>query len=466
MKQALPVIALVGRPNVGKSTLFNVLTHSRDALVADYPGLTRDRQYGRCRHGTHDYIVIDTGGLCEESSGIEGTMGRQVRYAIAEADLILLMTDARHGLHANDPSIAQELRKTGKPILLVVNKSDGLPETAVHEFHALALGDPLAISSAHHRGINELLESIDAAFPESDTAAPPPENTDQRIAIAIVGRPNVGKSTLINRLLGEDRVIVFDEPGTTRDSIYIPFTRDGIDYTLIDTAGVRRRSKVSQAIEKYSVIKTLQAIDKAHIAISLVDAREGITEQDLNLMGMILDAGRGLIVGFNKWDGMTPEQKDHLFRQRDLKLDFLDFAEKFYISALHGSGVGNLFDAVAKVHAAASIDIATSKLTAILKSVVEEHQPPLVRGRRIRLKYAHQGGRNPCTIVIHGNQTESVPLAYKRFLMNTFRQKLRLVGVPIRLEFKSSDNPFKDQPNPLTERQQRKRKRLLRHIKK
>jgi GTP-binding protein len=460
----LPVIALVGRPNVGKSTLFNYLTKSREALVADYPGLTRDRQYGRVKHGKRACLVVDTGGIADDAEGIESLAGKQVRIALEEADVVFFLVDARAGLSASDKIIADNLRKLDKPVILVVNKTDGIDSNvAVADFHALALGEPVPISAAHGRGVPQLLAGIDRLLPNEEEIV---EETPKGIGIAVVGRPNVGKSTLVNRLLGEERVVVYDQPGTTRDSIYIPFERQGKMFTLIDTAGMRRRSKISESIEKFSVVKTLQAIEKSNVVIYLIDASEGVTDQDAHLLGLVLEAGRALIIGLNKWDGLTPEQKETVRRQLDLKLSFLDFAEKHPISALHGSGVGKLFDVIHTLYASAMLDMSTPMLTRILKEATDAHQPPMVDNRRIKLKYAHQGGRNPPTVVIHGVQTDALPSSYKRYLMNYFRAQLDLKGTPIRLEFKSPENPFHGRKNPLTERQQQKRKRLIRHSKK
>ncbi len=459
----LPVIALVGRPNVGKSTLFNYLTKSREALVADYPGLTRDRQYGRLKRGTRDCLIVDTGGIADDAEGIESLARKQVQIALQEADVILFLVDAREGLSASDKAIAETLRKLAKPVILVINKVDGIDATAATaDFYSLALGEPLTCSSAHGRGIPELLEKTDELLPKDTEIT---DENDKTIGIAIVGRPNVGKSTLVNRLLGEERVIVFDEPGTTRDSIYIPFERNGKRFTLIDTAGMRRRAKVSESIEKFSVIKSLQAIEKAHVVIYLIDAREGITDQDAHLLGLVLEAGRALIIGLNKWDGITSEQKNNIQRQLDVKLSFLEFAEKHPISALHGSGVGKLFDVVHTLYDSAMVNMSTPVLTRILKEATDAHQPPMVANRRIKLKYAHQGGRNPPIVVIHGVQTDALPISYKRFLTNYYREKLHLSGTPIRLEFKSPINPFHGQKNKLTERQLQKRKRLVKHYK-
>jgi len=461
----LPVIALVGRPNVGKSTLFNYLTRSREALVADFPGLTRDRQYGRVKHGNRACLVVDTGGIADDAEGIESFSRKQVQIALEEADVVCFMVDAREGLSASDKVIADSLRKLAKPVILVTNKVDGIDtNVALNEFYSLALGEPVACAASHGRGVPELLEKIYQLLPPE--VQPIVEDSSRGINIAVVGRPNVGKSTLVNRLLGEERVIVFDEPGTTRDSIYIPFERNGKQFTLIDTAGMRRRSKIAETIEKFSVIKSLQAIEKAHVVIYLVDASEGITDQDAHLLGLVLEAGRALIIGLNKWDGLSTEQKETVKRHLDVKLSFLDFAEKHPISALHGSGVGKLFDMVGKLYESSMLDMSTPTLTRIIKEATDAHQPPLVNGRRIKLKYAHQGGRNPPVVVIHGVQTDALPGSYKRYLVNYFRDKLKLAGTPIRLEFKSPVNPFHGQKSKLTDWQVEKRKRLLSRVKK
>ncbi len=460
----LPVIALVGRPNVGKSTLFNYLTRTRDALVADYPGLTRDRKYGRVKRGERDCLVVDTGGISDESEGIDSFAKKQVDIALDEADIIFFLVDAREGMNSSDEVIAHTLRRLNKPVVLVTNKIDGLnAEVATVDFYALALGEPVQIAASHGRGVSDLLAKIDELIPADEENI---EEEDKGISIAVVGRPNVGKSTLVNRLLGEERVVVFDEAGTTRDSIYIPFERNEQKFTLIDTAGMRRRAKVSLLVEKFSIIKALQAVEKANVVIYLIDAREGVTDQDAHLLGMVLEAGRALIIGLNKWDGISIDQKNTIKKQIEIKLPFLDFAEKHPISALHGSGVGKLFDVVHDLYAAAMVDMSTPVLSRILKEALAAHQPPLVRGRRIKLKYAHQGGRNPPTVVIHGVQTDSLPNAYKRFLMNYFRTQMALKGTPIRLVFKSAENPFKGQKNVLTDRQIKKRQRLVKHHKK
>ena len=458
----LPVIALVGRPNVGKSTLFNRLTRSRDALVADQPGLTRDRQYGVGRMGDRPYVVVDTGGLSGETEGVDVLMEQQVRLAIQEADHVLYLVDARDGLAGADEQIASELRKTGKPITVVANKSESLDsEVAASEFHALGLGRPVAISAAHGRGVKPLINKVLADLPQVEE----PANADKGVQIAVVGRPNVGKSTLINRLLGEERLVAFDKPGTTRDSIFVPFEYQGRSYTLIDTAGVRRRARIAEAIEKFSIIKTLQAMQQSNVVLLVLDAQQGITEQDATLAGHVMDSGRALVVVVNKWDGLHKDERERIKSELERKLPFLSFAQLMFVSALHGTGVGHLMEAVDSAFAAAIRDLKTSELTQVLEDAILEHQPPLVRGRRIKLRYAHQGGKNPPLIIIHGNQTESVPAAYQRYLVNRFRKTFRLWGTPVRIEFRTSDNPFKGRRNKLTPRQQHKRKRLMRFAK-
>ncbi len=457
----LPVIALVGRPNVGKSTLFNRLTRSRDALVADQPGLTRDRQYGVGRLGSRPYVVVDTGGISGEKEGVEVLMDRQVRLAIEEADHVFYLVDAREGLAGADEQIAAELRKTGKPITVVANKSESLDrEVAAAEFHALGLGEPVAISAAHGRGVKPLVNQVLATLPPAEEV---PEEERGGVQIAVVGRPNVGKSTLINRLLGEERLVAFDQPGTTRDSIRVPFEHEGRNYTLIDTAGVRRRARINEAIEKFSIIKTLQAMEAANVVLLVLDAHQGISEQDATLAGHVVDSGRALVVVINKWDGLRSDERERIKSELERKLPFLSFAEVMFISALHGTGVGHLMKAVDAAYRAAVSDLKTSDLTNILEQAVMEHQPPLARGRRIKLRYAHQGGKNPPIIVIHGNQTDAVPASYQRYLVNRFRKAFKLWGTPVRIEFRTGDNPFKGRRNKLTARQQQKRRRLMKH---
>jgi len=460
----LPVIVLVGRPNVGKSTLFNRLTGTRDALVADQPGLTRDRQYGVGRMGSTPYLIVDTGGISGEGSGVAALMERQVQAAIAEADHLLLLLDAKGGCTGADELIAEQLRRTGKPITLVANKSENLDrELAGIEFHALGLGEPVAIAAAHGQGVRALIDGVLKTLPEAVEEAA--DGADKGVQIAVVGRPNVGKSTLVNRLLGEERVVVFDQPGTTRDSVFISFTHDDRSYTLIDTAGVRRRARISEVIEKFSVIKTLQAIQQANVVLLVLDAQQGIGEQDATLAGHILESGRALVVVVNKWDGLSSRQREQIKTELDRKLMFLDFASRCFISALHGSGVGDLYAAVDAAYASATRNLSTPELTRILESSVQEHQPPLVRGRRIKLRYAHQGGQNPPIIVIHGNQAEAVPPSYRRYLVNRFRKVLALDGTPVLLQFRSGANPFEGRRNLLTQRQMRKRQRLKQFVK-
>ncbi|HHJ13303.1 MAG TPA: ribosome biogenesis GTPase Der [Gammaproteobacteria bacterium] len=461
----LPVIALIGRPNVGKSTLFNRLTRSRDALVADYPGLTRDRQYGKGKVGDRPYLVVDTGGLVGGETGLDGLMAEQVWQAVEEADAVIFLLDAREGIGPADQQIAERLRRSGKPHWLALNKADGQNTAEVTaDAWSLGLGEAIPVAAVHGRGVSGLMTRVLEALPRTDGVAA--SGRQDGIRIAVVGRPNVGKSTLTNRMLGEERVLAYDQPGTTRDSIAIDFERDGECYTLIDTAGVRRRSKVSEVIEKFSVIKTLQAIEDADVALLVLDAQCGeVTEQDAGLAGHILESGTAVVLVINKWDGLNVEQREWYRRELDRRLPFLGFAERHFVSALHGSGVGDLFGAVRAAHRAASIKIGTPELTRLLEQAVQEHQPPLVRGRRIKLRYAHQGGQHPPVIVIHGNQTARLPRSYKRYLNNFYRQALGLVGTPIRLEFRTGDNPYKDRRNKLTPRQQRKRKRLLRRVK-
>jgi len=457
----LPVIALVGRPNVGKSTLFNVLTGTRDALVADLPGLTRDRKYGYGRNGPVPYLAVDTGGLVTEAEGIEELMARQTMRAIEEADRVLFLVDAREGLTPTDHFVAQTLRKLGKYVIVVANKAEGFETAnAVADFYQLGLGEPQAISSAHGDGIRALLERTLEGFEATDAA---PETGDE-IRVAVIGRPNVGKSTLINRLLGEERLIAFDQPGTTRDAVFVPFEREGRRYTLIDTAGVRRRARVEEAIEKFSIIKALQAVDSAHVVIGVIDAHDTVAEQDASLFGLVAERGRALLIAVNKWDGIPSDKRDEIRTGLDLRLPFLDFAPIHFISALHGTGVGELIRGVAHAYDAAMREMATPELTRVLETAIQQHQPPLVRGRRIKLRYAHQGGRNPPIIVVHGNQVQHVPDAYKRYLSNVFRKNFRLEGTPVRVEFRSDENPFKGKRNPLTPRQRRSRQRMMKRV--
>ena len=434
----LPVIALVGRPNVGKSTLFNVLTGTRDAIVADVPGVTRDRQYGFGRVGPMPYVAIDTGGLVENPIGIETQMRVQTERAIEEADRFIFIADARAGLTHQDQFVARELRRAGKPVFLAVNKAESLDTAVVSaDFHALALGEPICISATHGQGTDELMARVLEGLEPGEA-----ESTSSAIRIAVIGRPNVGKSTLVNRLLGQERVITSEVAGTTRDSILVPFHRDDHDFLLIDTAGVRRRSKVEDVIERVSVAKTLQAIEHAHVVIHLVDAHEQVGEQDASVLGLALQRGRALIIAVNKWDHIPTEQRDDIRRQMELKLDFVPYAPVHFISARHGTGVGDLVGDVIHAYESAMREMRTQDLTRVLENAMTVHQPPLVHGRRIKLRYAHQGGRNPPRIVIHGNQTVHVPDAYARYLSNVFRKNFDLFATPVSVEFRSDKNPF------------------------
>ncbi len=462
----LPVVALVGRPNVGKSTLFNRITRSRDALVANYSGLTRDRKYGRARFADRDFIVIDTGGISGNEDGIDAEMASQSLLAIEEADIILLLVDAREGLAAADRAIADHLRQSGKTAFLLVNKTDGLdPELALLDFYELALGRPWPVSASHGRGVPSMLEAVTGEFAEVEPGEQVAQ-TSRGLKIAIVGRPNVGKSTLVNRMLGEDRVVVYDQPGTTRDSIYIDYERDDKSYTLIDTAGVRRRKNVSLTVEKFSIVKALQAVQDANVVILVMDGQENIVDQDMHLLGYAIDSGRALVLAVNKWDGLDDHQRRQIRSDIDRRLHFVDFAKVHYISALHGSGVGNLYKSIDEAYLAATADLSTPRLTRILQDAVADHSPPLVNGRRIKLRYAHPGGANPPIVVIHGNQVDSVPDSYRRYLEKVYRRELKLFGTPIRIQFRGQDNPFAGRRNTLTARQQAKRQRLKTHVRK
>ncbi|WP_117233629.1 ribosome biogenesis GTPase Der [Vibrio maerlii] len=485
----VPVVALVGRPNVGKSTLFNRLTRTRDALVADFPGLTRDRKYGQAQLGEHEFIVIDTGGIDGTEEGVETKMAEQSLAAIDEADVVLFMVDGRAGLTPSDEAIAKHLRKLEKPSILVVNKVDGIDaDAASADFWQLGVDDMYQIAAAHNRGVTVLIEHAlnpfaeklnaeqgeitdltefeDAEeeqldFTEEEAEAEFQRLQDQPIKLAIIGRPNVGKSTLTNRILGEERVVVYDMPGTTRDSIYIPMERDDREYVLIDTAGIRRRKNINQAVEKFSVVKTLKAVEDANVVLLIIDARENISDQDLSLLGFALNAGRSIVIAVNKWDGLDNDVKESVKKELDRRLGFVDFARIHFISALHGTGVGHLFESVEEAYKSATTRVGTSVLTRIMKMATDDHQPPLVRGRRVKLKYAHAGGYNPPIVVIHGNQVTDLPDSYKRYLMNYYRRSLEIMGTPIRIRFQNSANPFEGKTNKLTLSQERKRKRLM-----
>lgn len=461
----IPVIALVGRPNVGKSTLFNRLTRSRDALVADFPGLTRDRKYGESRLGDRPFVVIDTGGITGDEAGVDTSMAQQAAAAIEEADLVLFMVDAREGLNASDEGLVTRLRQLNKAFHLVINKIDGLDEeVATGDFYSLGIEHMHAIAASQGRGVSHLVQSVLACFPEAEDA-PEREGFTDSVRVAIVGRPNVGKSTLVNRLLGEERVVVFDQPGTTRDSIYIDYERDDKKYTLIDTAGVRRRKNVSEVVEKFSIVKTLKAIDDAHVTILVMDAHEGIVDQDMHLLGHCIDKGRALVLAINKWDGIESGERDWIKKELDRRLRFAEFADTHFISALHGTGVGHLYRSVNNAYASATRKLNTNALSTILESAVFDHPPPMVNGRRIKLRYAHAGGQNPPLIVIHGNQTGNVPNSYRRYLEKTYRRELDLVGTPVRIEFRTSENPYAEKRNKLTQRQVQRKRRMMAHVK-
>jgi GTP-binding protein len=461
----IPVIALVGRPNVGKSTLFNRLTRTRDALVANHAGLTRDRKYGEGSIEGRRFIVVDTGGISGEEEGIDSVMAGQSLLAIQEADIVLFMVDSRDGLTSADHMIARHLRVNNKKTFIVANKIDGMdPDVALAPFYELGMGEIHPTTATHGRGVMSMMEAVLEDIPE--TPADLSTDVATGIKIAIVGRPNVGKSTLVNRMLGEERVVVFDQPGTTRDSVYINYERFDKPYTLIDTAGVRRRKNVALAVEKFSIVKTMQAISDANVVVLVMDASEGVVEQDLHLMGSVIDAGRALVIALNKWDGLEDSHKQYVKNELERRLRFVDFANIHFISALHGTGVGNLYKSIEQAFHAATDKFSTNFLTRILEDAVREHQPPIVAGRRIKLRYAHPGGHNPPIIVIHGNQTGEVPAHYVRYLEKTYRRVLNLHGTPIRIEFKSSENPFAGKKNELSARQYAKKKRLMEHASK
>jgi len=456
------VIALVGLPNVGKSTLFNRLTKTRDALVADQPGLTRDRNYGEGKVGPHPYIVVDTGGLGDSNKGIDGLMMSQAMVAIEESDAVLFLVDGRAGLSAGDKTIADRLRRSGKPLMLVINKAEGRDvDLITSEFYELAYEHTVVISAAHGEGVSDMMTEVFDHMIKTEEPEVEDEDGPRSIKIAISGRPNVGKSTLVNRILKEDRVLAFDRPGTTRDSIRIPFQRGSQEYILIDTAGMRRRSRVSEMVEKFSSIKALQAISEADVAILVIDAHAGgISEQDTKILGYVLESGKALVIAVNKWDGMDEYDQQRVKDELERRLSFIDFAEIHFISALKGRGVNELFKSVERAYHSAQMALSTPQLTRILAEAVAAHPPPAVHMRRIKLRYAHQGGHRPPRIVIHGNQTENIPDSYVRYLEKTFRKVLKLEGTPVKIEFKTSDNPYKGRKNVLTDHQQDKRKRF------
>lgn len=488
-----PTIALVGRPNVGKSTLFNKLTRTQDALVADLPGLTRDRQYGDGKVGGWSYLLVDTGGLSGAPDTLDAAMADQTLSAVREADLVVFLVDGRAGLVAIDEEIADILRRQAQHVVLCVNKIDGIGEDKAQlEFHQLGFEHMVGVSASHNRGVHQLIDELadyfeipedqrieasrkrrsrsrkttDASSVVDDKPAYGPRENDE-VRITFVGRPNVGKSTLINRLIGEDRVIAYDQPGTTRDSVHIPFERAGQQYTLVDTAGVRRRGKVSEKVEIFSIIKTLQSIDKSNVCVMLLDGEDGITEQDLSLLSYIIDKGRALIVAVNKWDSLDAQQREAVREDLERRVEFLKFTKIHFISALQGSGVGDLFKSINRAYTSAFIDLSTPKLTRMLEVVVAQHQPPMVNGRRIKLRYAHQGGQNPPIIVIHGKQALKVPKSYQRYLMNHFTKALRLFGTPLRIEFRQDDNPYEEakRVKPVLDKAEQKKQKIERRRK-
>lgn len=457
---SLPVVVIAGRPNVGKSTLFNALTRTRDALVADEPGVTRDRIYGRARLSERDCVVVDTGGLDPDPDSLVQGVGRQTRLALEEADAVVFVVDGRGAMTSEDQEIAGQLRQLGKPVVVAVNKTDGLdPDLAAAEFAPLGLSGLVPIAAAHRRGLDRLADAVVEILPaEAPTGARPGQHPE--IRMALIGRPNVGKSTLLNRLVGDERAITADLPGTTRDPVSGDFERDGRRYHLVDTAGMRRRRTRQEAIESLSTLKAMQAMADADVVCLLVDARDGVTEQDARLAGHVVDAGRALVIVLNKWDGLDERQRQACLRDAGDRLRFVSWAPVVILSALHGSGVAELFDAVETVYDAACASPSSGRLNRVLERAVEAHAPPVVQRFSAKLRYAHAGGNFPTRIVIHGNRTEHVPPAYRRYLVNRFREAFDLVGVPVRLVFRDSDNPYAGRRNELTPRQVKRRKRV------
>jgi GTP-binding protein len=441
----LPVITIVGRPNVGKSTLFNRLVRGRDALVADQPGVTRDRRYGIASAGGRRFILVDTGGLgagAADSPELARLVQQQSMRAVAEAAAVIWLVDGRAGVTAAEQELARDLRRAGRPLFLVVNKTENLdPDTAVADFHRLGFGAPIAIAAAHGIGVGAMIGHVLDAVPATPEEAETPRAGE--LTIGIVGRPNVGKSTLLNRMLGQDRMLTWDRPGTTRDAIAVPFSRRGRDYVLIDTAGVRRRARIDDPLEKLSAAKSLETIDRARVIIAVLDAREGVTDQDLALLGLAVETGKALVIALNKWDGLDADRRQHVMAQVERRLGFADYASVQHISALHGTGIGELFDTLEEIRASLTARIKSSEATRLLEQAVAQHPPPLVRGRRIKLRYAHVGGHDPLRIIVHGNQTAAVPDAYRRYLANMYRRALRLTATPVFVEFKRGENPYR-----------------------
>jgi GTP-binding protein len=444
---ALPVVAIVGRPNVGKSTLFNALTRTRDALVADMPGVTRDRQYGFCRVGERPCVLIDTGGLVSQAEGIEYLTARQVHQAIDEANLVLFVVSARDGLVSEDEEIATLLRRSNGHVVLVANKTDGTDSDSVlPEFSSLGMGDALPVAAAHRRGLKDLMSAVARHCPVNEIETESQEG-GAAIRLAIIGRPNVGKSTLVNRLLGEERVLAFDQPGTTRDTISVHLERDGVHYELIDTAGVRRRARISEAVEKFSTIKAMQAIDRCGVAVLMVDGIEGLTDQDVTLLGHVLERGRALVIAINKWDGLDVEHRKHVKDELARKLTFVPWAQSVTLSALHGSGIQELMNAVNRAWRSATMEFSTPELTRVLQAAFLAHQPPMKQGRTAKLRYAHSGGHSPPRIIVHGSRTDTIPEGYRRYLANRFIAHFKLRGTPLLINFRSSENPYKKRPS-------------------
>ncbi len=462
----LPLVALVGRPNVGKSTLFNALTRTRDALVHDEPGVTRDRNYGVCRlDQERPFVLVDTGGIAGDEEGLAGATAKQSRTAAEEADLVLFVVDGREGPSALDDDILRWLRKASRPTFLVVNKTDGIDVRAsLAEFSRYGFSDVFAVSSAHRQGVDELLDAVLEKLPE-DGDAETLDDDPERIRIAFVGRPNVGKSTLVNRILGEERMIASDVPGTTRDAIAADLERDGRKYRLIDTAGLRRKGRVEEAVEKFSIVKTLQAIEQCQVAVIMLDANEGVTDQDASVLGAVLDAGRALVVAVNKWDGLSDYQRGQVEALLSRKLSFVQWAEAVRISAKHGSGLRELFKAIHRAHTSATKQFSTAEVTKALEIAYETSPPPVVRGHVAKLRFAHPGGENPPTFIVHGTRLRTLSESYRRYLENFFRKRFKLVGTPVRFVFKEGDNPYKDKKNVLTDRQVARKRRMIRHVK-
>ncbi|GAB3046168.1 ribosome biogenesis GTPase Der [Stenotrophomonas tumulicola] len=462
----LPLVALVGRPNVGKSTIFNALTRTRDALVHDQPGVTRDRNYGVCRlDEDNPFLIVDTGGIAEQEEGLAGATARQARAAAAEADLIIFVVDARDGTSSLDDDILAWLRKQQQPKVLLINKIDGTDEDTVRaEFSRYGFSEMLTISAAHRQGLDDLLDEVVQRLPEEGSTEEM-DNDPNRVRIAFVGRPNVGKSTLVNRILGEERMIASEVPGTTRDSISVDLERDGREYRLIDTAGLRRKARVDEAVEKFSVVKTLQAIEQCQVAVLMLDAHEGVTDQDASVLGAVLDAGRALVIAINKWDGLTDYQREQAETQLSLRLGFVPWAESVRISAMHGSGLRELFRAVHRAHASANHEFSTSEVNKALEVAYETNPPPAIRGHVSKLRYVHPGGANPPTFIVHGTRLKDLPDSYKRYLENFFRKRFKLVGTPVQFIFREGANPYEGKKNPLTERQVKAKRRLMKHVK-